>query len=403
MKYLNSLLIFGFLFSACGNGDSNTNTDYSSAEIIESSSPSLGDNAWSVASEPELLFGSEEEDKNFQFYRVYSVKQLSNGNIAVSNSGTHELRFFDSDGKFIKSTGQSGQGPGDFGDWSSMKLHKYSADSFLVNDNANIRGQIFSNDGELITVHSIEKINNSGTPSITGVYTDTSILILAVIGSGAMRPGNPGEIIQHEFGFHRLLPDWTYDKMVFKIPARPRIENEFRGTTTFPYIPLTADPIYVTDSKNGALFSIASEPTITRVDTTGIITHTYEWNLPRTKTDSIWDRYKEEYYLEPLSSTPDRKAQYEHMLSQDLPIPENIPAISDLKIDVEGNIWAKRFALPWDETGVWDILSSNGSWITTIEVPQSFAITEIGSDYLLGYTRRNGFIEIAKFPLNKNA
>jgi len=403
MKYLNSLLIFGFLFSACGNGDSNTNTDYSSAEIIESSSPSLGDNAWSVASEPELLFGSEEEDKNFQFYRVYSVKQLSNGNIAVSNSGTHELRFFDSDGKFIKSTGQSGQGPGDFGDWSSMKLHKYSADSFLVNDNANIRGQIFSNDGELITVHSIEKINNSGTPSITGVYTDTSILILAVIGSGAMRPGNPGEIIQHEFGFHRLLPDWTYDKMVFKIPARPRIENEFRGTTTFPYIPLTADPIYVTDSKNGALFSIASEPTITRVDTTGIITHTYEWNLPRTKTDSIWDRYKEEYYLEPLSSTPDRKAQYEHMLSQDLPIPENIPAISDLKIDVEGNIWAKRFALPWDETGVWDILSSNGSWLTTIEVPQSFTITEIGGDYLLGYTLRNGFIEIAKFPLNKNA
>src|SRR6056297_63631 len=403
MKYLNSLLIFGFLFSACGNGDSNTNTDYSSAEIIESSSPSLGDNAWSVASEPELLFGSEEEDKNFQFYRVYSVKQLSNGNIAVSNSGTHELRFFDSDGKFIKSTGQSGQGPGDFGDWSSMKLHKYSADSFLVNDNANIRGQIFSNDGELITVHSIEKINNSGTPSITGVYTDTSILILAVIGSGAMRPGNPGEIIQHEFGFHRLLPDWTYDKMVFKIPARSRIENEFRGTTTFPYIPLTADPIYVTDSKNGALFSIASEPTITRVDTTGIITHTYEWNLPRTKTDSIWDRYKEEYYLEPLSSTPDRKAQYEHMLSQDLPIPENIPAISDLKIDVEGNIWAKRFALPWDETGVWDILSSNGSWLTTIEVPQSFTITEIGGDYLLGYTLRNGFIEIAKFPLNKNA
>ena len=403
MKYLNSLLIFGFLFSACGNGDSNTNTDYSSAEIIESSSPSLGDNAWSVASEPELLFGSEEEDKNFQFYRVYSVKQLSNGNIAVSNSGTHELRFFDSDGKFIKSTGQSGQGPGDFGDWSSMKLHKYSADSFLVNDNANIRGQIFSNDGELITVHSIEKINNSGTPSITGVYTDTSILILAVIGSGAMRPGNPGEIIQHEFGFHRLLPDWTYDKMVFKIPARPRIENEFRGTTTFPYIPLTADPIYVTDSKNGALFSIASEPTITRVDTTGIITHTYEWNLPRTKTDSIWDRYKEEYYLEPLSSTPDRKAQYEHMLSQDLPIPENIPAISDLKIDVEGNIWAKRFALPWDETGVWDILSSNGSWLTTIEVPQSFTITEIGGDYLLGYTLKNGFIEIAKFPLNKNA
>ena len=342
-------------------------------------------------------------DENFQFYRVFSVIQLSNGNIVVSNSGTHELRFFDSNGNFIKSTGQNGRGPGDFGDFSSMRLYKYNDDSFLVYDYANIRVQIFSNDGELVTANSLEKINNAGTSSIIGVYTDGSVLILAVIGSGAMRPGNPGAVIQHEFGFHRLLPDWTYDKMVHKIPARPRIENEYRGTTNFPYIPLTADPIYVTDSINGALFSIASDPSITRVDTAGIITHIFQWNLPGTKTDSIWDRYKQEYYLEPLSSTPDRKAQYEHMLSQDLPIPENIPAISELKIDVEGNIWAKRFLLPWDETAIWDILSSNGDWLTTIEVPQSLVITEIGSDYLLGYTRRNGFIEIIKIPLRKNA
>ena len=403
MKFLNPFLFFCVLLTACKNGDSNTDPDYSSANVVESSSPSLGENAWSVASEPELIFGSEVGDENFQFYRVFSVIQLSNGNIVVSNSGTHELRFFDSNGNFIKSTGQNGRGPGDFGDFSSMRLYKYNDDSFLVYDYANIRVQIFSNDGELVTANSLEKINNAGTSSIIGVYTDGSVLILAVIGSGAMRPGNPGAVIQHEFGFHRLLPDWTYDKMVHKIPARPRIENEYRGTTNFPYIPLTADPIYVTDSINGALFSIASDPSITRVDTAGIITHIFQWNLPGTKTDSIWDRYKQEYYLEPLSSTPDRKAQYEHMLSQDLPIPENIPAISELKIDVEGNIWAKRFLLPWDETAIWDILSSNGDWLTTIEVPQSLVITEIGSDYLLGYTRRNGFIEIIKIPLRKNA
>lgn len=403
MKYLYSYLLLGLLFSACQNEVSNTDSDHSSAKIVESTSPSLGNNAWVVASEPELIFGTEEGDKNFQFYRVFSVIQLSNGNIVVSNSGTHELRFFDSNGNFIKATGQNGRGPGDFGDFSSMRLHKYRDDSFVVNDNANIRGQIFSNDGELITVHSIGEINNSGTPSFTGVYTDSSLLILAVIGSGAMRPGNPGEVIQNEFGFHRLLPDWTYDKMVYKIPARPRIENEYRGTTTFPYIPLTADPIYITDSTSGALFSAGTEPSITRVDTTGTTTHIYEWNFPRTKTDSIWDRYKQEYYLEPLSSNPDRKAQYEHMLSKDLPIPENIPAISELKIDAEGNIWAKRFVLPWDEVGVWDVLSSNGNWLTTVDVPQSFTITDIGSDFLLGYTRRNGFIEIVKIPLTKNA
>ena len=403
MKLLYSFLFFGFLLTACKNGDNNTNPDYSTAKIIESSSPSLGDNAWSVASEPELIFGSEEGDKNFQFYRVYSVKQLSNGNIVVSNSGTHELRFFDSNGNFIKSTGQNGRGPGDFGDFSSMRLYKFNDDSYLVNDNSNNRGQLFNSNGELVSVHTIEKINNAGNPNITDVYTDKSILLVSSVGSGALRPGNPGEIIQNEFGYHRLLPDWTYDKMVYRIAARPRVVNEFRGTTNFPYIPLTADPLYITDATNGALFSAASEPSITRVDTAGIITHMYKWNLPRTMTDSIWNQYKKEYYLDPLSSDPDRKAQYEHMLSQDLPIPDYIPAISDLKTDSEGNIWAKRFVLPWDETEVWDILSSCGEWLTTVDVPKSYTITEIGSDYLLGYTERNGFTEIVKIKLIKNA
>jgi len=402
MKYLYSFLLLGLLFSACKNDDSNTDSDHISARIVESTSPSLGSNAWFVASEPELTFGTEEGDENFQFYRVFSVIQLSSGNIVVSNSGTHELRFFDSNGNFIKSTGQNGRGPGDFGDWSSMKLHKYSDDSFIVNDNSNNRGSIFSNDGELITVNSIEKIKNAGNPSITDVYTDNSLLILSVIGSAAIR-GNPGEVIQQEFGFHRLLPDWTYDKMLFKIPARPRFVNEYKGTTSFPYIPLTADPVYITDSTNGALFSVGSEPSITRIDTAGNYTHTFKWDLPRTKTNSIWEQYKQEYYLDPLSSDPDRKAQYEHLLSEDLPIPENTPAISALKIDAEDNVWAKRFVLPWDETEVWDVLSSSGNWLTSIKIPQGFTVTEIGSDYLLGYTQKNGFLEIVKFPLIKNS
>jgi hypothetical protein len=402
MKYLYTILLLGPLFPACKNDGSNTYSDHISAKIVESTSPSLGSNAWFVASEPELTFGTEEGDENLQFYRVFSVIQLSSGNIVVSNSGTHELRFFDLNGNFIKSTGQNGRGPGDFGDWSSMNLHKYSDDAFIVNDNSNNRGQIFSNDGELITVNSIEKIKNAGNPSITDVFTDNSWLVWSVIGSAAIT-GNPGEIVQHEVGFHRLFPDWNYDKMLFKIPARPRYVNEYQGITNYPFIPLTAEPIYITDSTNAVLFSKASEPTITRVDTTGNYTHTYKWDLTRIKTDSIWDRYKQEYYLDPLSSYPDRKAQYEHLLSEDLPIPENIPAISALKIDAEDNVWAKRFVLPWDETEVWDVLSSSGNWLTSIKIPQGFTVTEIGSDYLLGYTQKNGFLEIVKFPLIKNS
>lgn len=402
MKCFFPILLTSILLAACTDQDSNTNSDYSSAKVVENASPELGNNAWRVASEPELVFGTEEGDENLQFYRVFSVIQLNNGNIVVSNSGTHELRFFDPNGNFIKSTGQNGRGPGDFGDWSSMQLYKSSDDAFIVNDNSNDRVQIFSNEGELITVNTMEKIENADNPSITNVFSDNSWLVWSVIGSAALT-GNPGEIIQHDYGFHRLLPDWTYDKMLFKIPARPRFVNEYQGVPNYPFIPLTADPVYVTDSSNGVLFTKGIEPSITRVDTTGSYTHLFKWDLPRTKTDSIWERYEQEYYLDPLNTNPDRKAQYEHFLSEDLPIPENTPAISELEIDAEGNIWSKRFELPWDETEVWDVLSSNGNWLTSVKIPQGFTLTEIGSNYLLGYTHRNGFPEIAKFPLLKDS
>lgn len=402
MRYLFPLLLLGLLFPACNKNDSNTDSGSISAKIIESNSPSLGRDAWIVASEPELIFGVEEGDENLHFYRVFSAIQLSSGNIVVSNSGTHELRFFDSNGNFIQSTGQNGRGPGDFGDWSNMQLFKYSDSTFVVSDHSNYRVQIFSNDGELIKVNTMEKMENAGNPSIVDVFTDHSWLVWSVVGSAALR-GNPGEIIQHELGFHRLFPDWNYDKMLFKIPARPRYVNEHQGTTSYPYIPLTAAPVYITDSTNGVLFSKASEPAITRIDTAGNYTHIFKWNLPRTKTSSVWKRYKQEFYLDPLSDDPQSKAQYEHLLSQDLPIPEYIPAISELKIDAEGNVWAKRFELPWDETDVWDVLSSSGKWLTSIKVPQTLTITEIGSDYVLGYTQKNGFLEIVKFPLLKNS
>lgn len=290
MKHFCPILLLCLLITACVSEDSNTDSNHLSAEIVENSSPSLGNNAWRIASESELRFGTEDGDENFQFYRVFSVIQLNNGNIVVSNSGTHELRFFDSNGSFIKSTGQKGRGPGDFGDWSAMRLYKSTDDSFIVNDNSNNRIQIFRNDGELIKVNTMEKIENAGNPSITDVFTDNSWLVWSVIGSAALR-GNPGEIIEHEYGFHRLLPDWTYDKMLFKIPARPRYVNEYQGVINYPFIPFTADPVYITDSTNGVLFSKASKPAITRVDTTGNYTHIFKWDLPRTKTSSIWERY----------------------------------------------------------------------------------------------------------------
>jgi hypothetical protein len=402
MKYLYTFFFISILLAACGDEDRGSNTDQTSGTIIESNAPTLGHDAWNISEQPELTFGTDEGEEFLQFYRVFSVIELSNATIVVSNSGTHELRLFDGDGNFIKATGQNGRGPGDFGDWSSMRLYKNDAGSFIVNDNSNDRIQVFSNDGELIKVNTLEKIEEAGNPSIVDILSDKSWLIWSTVGPSAL-VGEPGDIIEMELGFHRLAADWSYDKMLFKLPARPRYVNQYQGVTNYPYIPLTSDPVYIAGPRNGVLFSEGSDPVITRVDTSGTYTHSFKWDLRRTKTDNIWERYKQEYYLNPLSGNPDRKAQYEHLLSQNLPIPENTPAISELKMDTKGNTWSQRFAVPWSEANTWDILNLDGNWLTTIQIPKNFTITEIGSNYILGYTNKNGFTEIVKYPLYKNS
>ena len=42
--------------------------------------------------------------------------RLSDGRIVIANRMTHEIRYFDSTGTWIRSSGRKGQGPGEFSD-----------------------------------------------------------------------------------------------------------------------------------------------------------------------------------------------------------------------------------------------------------------------------------------------
>lgn len=398
MRYFIFVGIMVLILSSCGNNEDNLAN--SAAQVVESSAPSLGLEAWTLSENPILALGVIEGEPHLQFYRVFSALQLENGFIVVSNSGTQELRFFDQNGDYLKSVGRSGQGPGDFGALSSMRLYQNTDGTFTVNDNSNKRVQVFDSNGELVSVHVIERIPDAGNPTLSGIFTDGGVLLWSVFGNPALQ-GNPGELIQKENGFHRLKPDFTYDGLIFKVPSRPRFVSEYNGRRSFPQIPLTSDPIYTTDSDNGALFSTGVEPVISRVDSGGNNTHKFVWNLPRVETASIWERYKQEYYIEPLQNSPDQLGLYLNMLSKDLPIPEFVPALTEINVDQEGNIWVKRFDLPWDENFIWDVLDSDGNWLTTVTLPGRFNITDIGSDYVLGYTSQNGFPQVIKYELMK--
>ncbi|MEO9886182.1 MAG: hypothetical protein ABJR05_13055 [Balneola sp.] len=53
------------------------------------------DSFWTVSEEPALSIGLEDGSSDYQFYRSFSAKKLTNGNFVVTNSGTSEIRWYE--------------------------------------------------------------------------------------------------------------------------------------------------------------------------------------------------------------------------------------------------------------------------------------------------------------------
>lgn len=61
----------------------------------------------------DLSIGSE-DDSNYMFYRIRGLAVDAEDNILISDMSNYRIQVFDKDGKYIKTIGRSGQGPGEF-------------------------------------------------------------------------------------------------------------------------------------------------------------------------------------------------------------------------------------------------------------------------------------------------
>lgn len=63
--------------------------------------------------EENLTLGSENEE-NYLFYRVWDIQADAQGNIYVLDSGAHRIQKYDKNGRYLRTIGRQGQGPGEF-------------------------------------------------------------------------------------------------------------------------------------------------------------------------------------------------------------------------------------------------------------------------------------------------
>jgi hypothetical protein len=90
------------------------------------------------------------------FHKAFVVDADSMGNIYVLDAGNYRIQKFDSTGRFLRTIGKKGQGPGEL-NWPTHMVVD-NQDRIIVYDTRNNRISLFSSEGELLNDFSMGNI-----------------------------------------------------------------------------------------------------------------------------------------------------------------------------------------------------------------------------------------------------
>lgn len=389
--------------AACGAGERTgaraVVRDSAGIAIVENTSPLWREGeAWRLTDEPVIHIGVVEGDPEYQLHRVAGVVRLDDGRIAVANGGTSDIRFYDPSGRFVSSTGQAGDGPGEF---RNLGTFFRLGDSLVAYDHQLRRVSVFDDRGTFARSFPLEAQGRSGLYPI-GVLGDRTLLVSSyvVFMPGEAKPGvSRDSVVYFRYDLDRAAVDsiGRFAVNEFLVQA-----NE-RGMSVQPL------PFGMRASRSahdrGFFYGTSERYEIGKYSADGALEMLIRRAVaPRRLTSADIDAYREELLAQ--AGEAGRQEVERHVA--ETPFPETMPAFGELRVDVEGNLWVAEFLSPADRHPPrWTIFAPDGQMLGTVETPDRFDIHEIGRDYVLGvwidefdvqYVRLYGLIKPSSAP-----
>jgi hypothetical protein len=361
---------------AGGTGPRAEVRDSAGIRIVTSSAPRWpAAAALRLADSPSLTIGVAEGAPEYELHDAYSGTRLSDGRIVIANRGTHELRYYDAQGRFQRSAGRQGSGPGEFAYLS--RVDRWPGDSVVATDAVNPVLSFFDPAGRFARAVRLGQVAGA-RPRFAATLPDRTLLARVSVGT---RPRDA-----------TLVQDTSL--LVRIDPARSRVDTigRFAGAVEYrqfdtegraaswaqpfgPSTPVAAGGgrVYVGDPATGRI--LVFEPA-------GRLRAIFRGPPPRAVTEDDIRRFREAGFERAASE--ELRRVYARAYDE-MPFAEVIPTFDQLFADERGTVWAREFPLPWESAPQrWNVFQPNGAWLGTVEVPQQLFVLEIGAEYVLG-------------------
>ncbi|MBW3570189.1 MAG: hypothetical protein KY467_03710 [Gemmatimonadetes bacterium] len=372
------------VLAACGGGDARaagpTVRDSAGIRIVQNEAPAWKKGqAWRVAAEPVTDVGVAEGDANQQFARVSDAVRLSDGTLMVADGQVNELRAFDAQGRYLRSIGRSGGGPGEFG--GLEQLHLLPGDTVAAFDYLGRRLSFFTPAGTFVRSVTLEPVDGTLRPRPLGVFADGSMVVaplfnpifrnsprptrdtvaLALYSAAGRQSASLGRVPGREMV--TLVSGGGADRMAVR-DARPF------GLATF--FAVHGSRLLVGENARYELVERRPDGAVVRL-------------VRRSGDPQAVTKRDREAYLERRRGRAGDGASRgaEERLLKSLSFPEHKPYFAGLRLDAEGNAWVERHPAPGADTP-WDVFDAEGRLLGTVTTPAGLRVTQIGPDFIVG-------------------
>jgi hypothetical protein len=341
--------------------------DSAGIRIIENSSLALADStSWVVDRANAVSIGELDGDDPYVFGRVAGVLRQPDGTIVVGDAEAHEVRFFDKNGRFLRSFGRKGSGPSEFINFSH--LVRYPGDTLVVIDYEGGRTNIFDPEGRYVRSYLPKRTNEARNQ--TDVFADGTRLAYQFLRTCRGRARDEFCVDSARF-FRRGVSDSalaTYGVLVSRRNHHALLEKNrylsLEERHPQPYWATHGNRFYYTDSDRMEVRVFGPQGVLER-----LIRVRFDPPAPTPET----------FYI------PSVKA-----INASAPLPKRVPAHMGLLVDRMGNVWLREFPLVRG-TYRWFVFDTAGVLRHSVRVPALLLPpdpifpwkADIGDDYLL--------------------
>jgi hypothetical protein len=340
-----------------------------------------------VSAAPVLNIGVVEGDMDYEFYRLFDAIRLSDGRIAVVNQGTDEVRFYDGQGRYLASVGREGDGPGEFR--NVRRVWELPGDSLLVWDRRQQRFSLFTLSGEFVrSFHVSPFLMNP--PDILSALDDGTILTAYRQVVSRTTDFERDSVYHLRFARTGELIDTIGVYATGRVGRLGRPEEAFAGSPLF-------EPFTQSAASRSGVFvgrGLEREIEVRRAD--GRLVRLIRWTGgSRDVTDADVNAVRQAA-LSRLTGDP-RMDRLRRLSVEEVPVNDRFPALGDLRLDTEGEIWVEEYPRPGVEgPDRWIVFDSAGNFRCTADTPDGLLIYQIGDDYILGEEQDEARVEYVR-------